>query len=726
MKKILFGLIVAAQLHAQEKPVKFVDPIIGSDGHGHVFVGANVPFGAVQVGPTQIVKGWDWCSGYHYSDSLIIGFSQTHLSGTGIGDLGDVMLMPYSGKLKLEHRHQNRDNGGFGAIFSHKNEKAEAGYYAVNLPEVKVRLTASERVGYHQYHYKKNENRRVAVDLFTGIGWDRPTDTYIKQVDANTFVGYRMSSGWAVDQRLWFAIKTSVPIKNFGIVADSAFVDVKEKQGRRLVGQIDFGMGTGKVEIKVGISPVSFENALNNIQAEIPGWNFENIKLLAQEKWNKALSVATVTTNSVSEKRTFYTALYHSMIAPILFNDHDQTYRGTDKKVYTQPGYDHYTVFSLWDTYRQWHPLMTLLAPQKVPDFVKSMLDIYEQQGKLPVWPLVGSETNCMVGYSAVPVLADAILKGFKGFDYEKAFQAMKTTAMGDEFGLQYLKKTGFIPAEQEVESVSKAMEYAIGDKCIAMVAAKLGHEEDRKYFEERAGYYKRYFDKNSRFVRGVMSDGIFREPFDPFNIVHMKSDFTEGNAWQYTFMVPQDLENYTALFGGKEAFLEKLDSLFVVSGDLGAEASPDVSGLIGMYAQGNEPEHHVPYIYSALGRPDKTAEKVKEITSKFYTDKPDGICGNDDCGQMSAWYVASAMGFYQVHPADGRFYVGTPHFSNLKMKVGGKTLNITAKNFGKDNIYIQKIILNGKSINRTYLTYAELAAGGNLVYEMGKAGRRL
>jgi predicted alpha-1,2-mannosidase len=369
---------------------------------------------------------------------------------------------------------------------------------------------------------------------------------------------------------------------------------------------------------------------------------------------------------------------------------------------------------------------MTLLAPQKVPDFVKSMLDIYDQQGKLPVWPLVGSETNCMVGYSAVPVLADAILKGFKGFDYEKAFQAMKTTAMSDEFGLQYLKKTGFIPAEQEVESVSKAMEYAIGDKCIAMVAAKLGHEEDRKYFEERAGYYKRYFDKNSRFVRGVMSDGKFREPFDPFNIVHMKSDFTEGNAWQYTFMVPQDLENYTALFGGKEAFLEKLDSLFVVSGDMGAEASPDVSGLIGMYAQGNEPEHHVPYLYSALGRPDKTAEKVKEITSKFYTDKPDGICGNDDCGQMSAWYVASAMGFYQVHPADGRFYVGTPHFSNLKMKVGGKTLNITAKNFGKDNIYIQKIILNGKTINRTYLTYAELAAGGNLVYEMGKVGRRL
>jgi predicted alpha-1,2-mannosidase len=576
-------------------------------------------------------------------------------------------------------------------------------------------------VGYHHYQYKKNETRRVALDLFTGIGWDRPTDTYIKQVDATTFVGYRMSSGWAEDQRLWFAIKTSVPVKNFGIVVDSAFVNVKEKQGRRLVGQIDFGIGKGKVEIKVGISPVSSENALKNIQAEIPAWNFESIKMQAQEKWNKALSVATVTTSTLSEKRTFYTALYHSMIAPVLFNDHDQTYRGTDKRVYSKPGYDHYSVFSLWDTYRQWHPLMTLLAPQKVPDFVSTMLDIYDQQGKLPVWPLMGSETNCMVGYSAVPVLADAIMKDFKGFDYEKAFQAMKTTAMGDEFGLQYLKKDGFIPAEQEVESVSKAMEYAIGDKCIAMVAQKLGHEEDRKYFEERAGYYKRYFDKNSRFVRGVMSDGKFREPFDPFNIVHMKSDFTEGNAWQYTFMVPQDLENYTALFGGKEAFLKKLDSLFVVTGDLGAEASPDVSGLIGMYAQGNEPEHHVPYLYSVLGRPNKTAEKVKEITSKFYTDKPDGICGNDDCGQMSAWYVASAMGFYQVHPADGKFYVGTPHFSNIRLKVGEKNLNITAKNFGRDNIYVKKITLNGKPIDRTYLTYSELAAGGNLVFEMGR-----
>lgn len=695
--------------------LKYVDPYIGTAAHGHVFLGANVPWGAVQAGPTNFVQGWDWCSGYHYSDSVMRGFSQLHLSGTGIGDLGDVLMMPYEGSIKTNPKE-------YADIYSHNDEKCSPGFYSVSLKRsgIKVELTASERVALHKYIFPGNDTARVIVDLQEGIGWDSATQTFIKMIDKNTFVGYRYSKGWAVDQRLWFAIKTSKPVATFTAYANGNFISGDSSAAHDVKGILSFPKNAGTIEFKVGISPVSYENALANIQAEMPGWDFNNIVNYAKDKWRNALDVVHVQSNNIAKKRVFYTALYHMLIAPILFNDADGSYRGTDKKVYPKASFQNYSVFSLWDTYRALHPLMTLLHPEKVNDFVNTMLAIYQQQGKLPVWHLMGNETNCMVGYSAVPVIADAIAKGFKGFDVNLAFKAMKATANGDEFGLKYLKTLGYIPADKENESVSKALEYALDDGCIAATAKHLGKTDDYKEYYKRSMYYKKYFDPKTQYMRGIMSDGLYREPFNPFKSVHTESDYTEGNAWQYTWLVPQDIYGLIGEFGGDAPFIKKLDSLFVVQGSLGAQASPDISGLIGMYAQGDEPEHHVPYMYAYAGQQWKTAEKVHQIETEFYTDKNDGLCGNDDCGQMSAWYVISALGFYQVNPANGIFVFGTPTFDKASIHVNGKIFTVVAKNLSDSNIYIQSVKLNGKNYSKTYITYEDIMSGGMMEFVMG------
>ena len=705
------------------KPVEYVDPYIGSGGHGHVFVGASVPFGAVQVGPTNIVKGWDWCSGYHYSDSVVIGFPQTHLSGTGIGDLGDVLIMPYTGKIRTNHGSQENPTSGYGSHYTHAHETATPGYYSVQLEDynIKVELTASERVGFHKYTFPQGEEGHIIIDLKEGIGWDAPVETFIQRKDDYTLVGYRLSKGWAEDQRLWFAIRSSVPLKDFQVFNGDEKLAGTEAKGKNIKGVISFDKAPAQAMLKVGISPVSSENALANINSEIPSWDFAGTVKSAQAKWNKELSKIQLETKDVTNRSIFYTALYHTMIGPALFNDHNRAYRGTDKKVYSNPGFDNYTVFSLWDIYRSCAPLYTLTQPDRVNSFVNSMLTIYKQQGKLPIWPLMGSETNCMVGYHAVPVIADAYLKGYRGFDINAAFEAMKASATRDDLGMKDIKAKGYIPADKEYESVSKAMEYAIDDWCIAAVAKKLGRTADFENYSKRAGYYKNYFDSTIKFVRPRMDDGSFKTPYDPFNSIHEKGDFTEGNGWQYTWLVPQDVEGLINLMGGDDAFTKKLDSLFIAKGDMGAQASNDISGLIGMYAHGNEPSHHVTYMYAYSGNQWKTSEKVRQVMRDFYTRSPEGLAGNEDVGAMSSWYVFSSLGFYPVNPAKGIYVFGSPLFEKASLKLqGGKTFTVETINNSAENIYIQQVSLNGKPYNNSYIRHADILKGGVLKITMG------
>ncbi|UOG77516.1 GH92 family glycosyl hydrolase (plasmid) [Hymenobacter tibetensis] len=716
----------AASAGPEARLTQYVDPYIGTGFHGHVFLGANVPFGAVQLGPVNLSEGWDWCSGYHYSDSTIVGFSHTHLSGTGIGDLGDIAVMPTTGAVRVTKGSLKNPEKGYVSLFSHQDEQVKPGYYAVKLKRynIQAELTASERVGFHQYTFPKSEQAHLVLDLQQGIGWDLATDTFIEQLNDSTLAGYRNSKGWAVDQRLYFAVVLSKPIRQFTAlqVTDTLGHTVAATKGNRLKGVITFATQAGeKVQMKVGISPVSSQNALANIRAEIPHWNFAKTVAAADAAWNQELQKVRIQADSEAQLKTFYTALYHTMIAPSIFNDHNGDYRGTDKKVYQNAAFTNLTTFSLWDTYRATHPLFTVLQPTRVNDMINSMLAVYQQQGKLPVWHLMGNETNTMVGYSAVPVVVDAYLKGFNGFDAQLAYEAIKTTAMQDERGLKAVKALGFIPADSETETVAKGLEYAIDDWCIAQMARKMGKTADYTYFSKRAKNYANYFHKPTRFMRGRVSKTEWRTPFNPLVARHMKDDFTEGNSWQYTWLVPQDVEGLIQLLGGEKPFSQKLDSLFTVQGDMGAEASNDITGLIGQYAHGNEPSHHVAYLYAYVGQPWKTANQVRYIMDNFYTDKPDGIIGNEDVGQMSSWYIFSALGFYPLNPANGTYVFGSPLVRQASlMLANGKTLSIEAKGNSPANKYIQAISFNGKPYLKSYITHQDLTAGGKLVIEMG------
>ncbi|WP_084555800.1 GH92 family glycosyl hydrolase [Alkaliflexus imshenetskii] len=710
-----------------EDLARYVDPYIGTDYHGHVFIGAHVPFGAVQIGPTNYIYGWDWTSGYHYSDSIMTGFSQLHLSGTGIGDLGDVLMTPYTGDIHFTPGNINEPLKGYASLYTHEQEKAEAGYYAVRLLDydIDVELTASERVGFHRYTFPQSENARVAINLKLGIGWDRPVNTMLKQINDTTLAGFRYSTGWAEDQRVYFAIVTSRPIEKLEFDTVNKLISDQQAEGNDVVGVLTWATAQGEqIQFKVGISPVSIDGAINNIRQEIPHWNFEAVKKEARDKWNRELAKIKVSHKDPAVLRTFYTAMYHAFTAPVLFNDHDTSYRGTDKEVYTNPGFSNYSVFSLWDTYRAVHPLFTIVQHERVDDMVTSMLKIYQQQGKLPIWHLMGSETNCMVGYSAVPVVADAFFKGFTGFARDLAYEAVLASSMLDEEGIQYLKKYGFIPADLEQESVSKALEYAISDWAISRMAEKMGDEKNQAYYHTRSKAFERYFDPETQFLRPVLKDGSFKSPFDPIESIHEGyawTDYTEGNAWQYTFMVPHDVYGLIDLMGGDAAFETKFDSLFFVTGDLGQFASPDISGLVGQYAQGNEPSHHAAYLYAFSGNQWKTAEKTRYIMDKWYTDQPDGLPGNEDCGQMSAWYIFSSLGFYPVNPSNSVFVFGSPLFDKATISLpNNKTFTVKALNNSKENIYIQSVTLNNRPITRTYITYREIMNGGTLVFEMG------
>ncbi len=701
---------------------RFVDPLIGSGGHGHVFVGASVPFGAVQVGPNNIYKGWDWCSGYHYSDSLIIGFSQLHLSGTGIGDLADVLIMPIAGDVVLDKGRQEFPHHGYLSTFSHKNETVRPGYYSVKMDNgVAVELTATERTGFHQYRFPEGKEAHVMIDLKEGIN-DKSTDTYLEQTDEFTLKGYRFSSGWAKEQQVYFAIRSSKPIKNLVLYNNDKPLAEKKAQGKTVKGVIGFNPGDF-VQLKVGISPVSAENALANIEAEIPEWNFDEIAKLADAKWNRELSRIEIETKNEADKRIFYTAMFHALIHPSLFNDHNGDYRGADKKIYSKPGFQNYSVFSTWDTYRAAHPLFTLVAPDRVNDFVNSILAINDQQGHMPIWHLNGNETGTMTGISSSQIVAEAYLKGFRGFDAERAYQALRKTAMSDLRGLNYLRDLKVIPSDTNVyRPVAQGMELSVADGSIALMAKALGKNEDYSYFSKRAKNYKLFYDPSVGFFRSAKTNGTRNPAFDPFKSTKpWAADYAEGNAWQYLWLAPQDVPGLINFLGGKEKFNAKLDSFFTIKAPENSEVLIDLTGLIGQYAHGNEPSHHIAYLYAFSGQQWKTAEKVRYILKEFYHDNPDGVIGNEDCGQMSAWYIFSSLGFYPVFPASGNYVLGSPLFNKATIHLpDGHKFTIEAVNNSPENIYIQQIELNGRKFTSGAITHNDIMKGGHLKMVMG------
>ncbi|MEN1682087.1 MAG: GH92 family glycosyl hydrolase [Planctomycetota bacterium] len=702
----------------------YVDPLIGSGGHGHVFVGASVPFGAVQLGPTNFYQGWDWCSGYHYSDDVAIGFSHTHLSGTGIGDLCDIVIAPYVGAVSPERGTREQPEPGYASRYTHDQETAEAGYYAVKLldDDIQAEVTATERVGWHRYTFPEGVTPRIAIDLEFENGSGRATLTEMAAVASDRVEGRRFSTGWAKDQRVFFSLQSSEPFASTDFFLKGEQAPAGAEGAKKAdVAVLSFAKGVRTILLKVGISPVDEAGARGNLAAEAPGWDFQSARREAQAAWERALGVIRFQSGDAAKQRVFYTALYHSMIAPVLFNDHNGDYRGTDKKVRRSADHVNYSIFSLWDTYRAAHPLHTLAAPERVPDFARSMLAINEEQGKLPVWHLLANETNTMVGYHAVPVLVDAVLKGFDGVDAERVLEAAKATAMRDERGLDYIKQRGYIPADAMHESVALAMEYAIDDWCIAQLAQRVGRTDDHEYFLKRSRLYQRYFDPETGFMRGRRADGSWNTPFDPFVSQHRKDDYCEGNAWQYLWLVPHDPEGLISLLGGEEKFAARLDDLFTQDSTKNDGASLDMSGFIGQYVHGNEPSHHITYLYAFAGQQWKTAARVRQILSEMYSDRPDGLCGNEDCGQMSAWYVLSAMGLYPVDPVGGLYVFGSPAMSNAEIQLpGGRVFRITAKDNAKQNLFIQSASLNGRPYTKSYIAHADIVAGGELVFEMG------
>ena len=661
-------------------------------------MGANVPFGLVQLGPTEPTRGWDWCSGYYYDDDELIGFGHIHLSGTGIGCLGDVAFLPVKDFKQTSTR------------FKHEAEKVHPGYYSVQLtdPNVLVELTATERCGFHRYTFKNGAKAQLALDLSQCIGWDKLNDCLLTQESATRLTGFRRSNGWAADRRIYFSIDFSQPVT----------VHRLDSMERVVVSVAD---NTKPLLVKVALSPVSIDKAKLNMQAELAGWDFDAAVKSADEAWNRELARIEIQTNDRTKKRVFYTAMYHLMTSCSKFNDVDREYRGADGKVH-KADFTNYTTLSLWDTYRAAHPLMTVAFPEMQRDFAQTFLNIYKQQGRLPVWHLMGSETDCMVGNPGAIVLADLTMKGFVE-DKELALEALKATQMKDIRSLGLLKKYGYIPwnLEPENETVAKALEYCAADDGVAKVAKLLGKKDDYEYFFNRSRSYKKYYDPETRFLRAVDTDGKFRLPFNPFFAEHRTNDYTEGNAWQYTFLVPHDVKGLIKLFGSDKAFMSKLDSLFFVEGWAGDNASPDMSGMTGQYAHGNEPSHHVIYMYNYAGRPDKAAPLLRKMLNEMYLDQPDGLSGNEDVGQMSAWFILSSVGLYQVDPVGGRFVIGSPLFDKATVNVGGgKTFTVVAKNNSDKNIYVQSARLNGKTLKNSYVDFNDIRRGGTLELVMG------
>ncbi|MCF8259409.1 MAG: GH92 family glycosyl hydrolase [Melioribacteraceae bacterium] len=729
MNKLIFPLFLllfiscSTGFEESADPIHFVDPFIGTGGHGHTYPGATAPFGMVQLSPDNPTSGWDWCSGYHYSDSVIVGFSHKHLSGTGIGDLYDIQFMPGIGAYEID----SSGNVLYQSGFKHKNESASPGFYSVLLDDsnIKVELTATKRAGFQRFTFPQNDSSFIALNLGFRKNWDTPIETNIKIYDDSTLVGYRFSKGWAQNQKVFFAAKFSKPFFKSKIGKGNNLTgNIGEVSGKDVKGLFYYPTTENeKVLLKVGISSSSIPGALLNLETEIPDWDFESVRLKTQNNWNEELSKIKVSSEDQDSKTIFYSAFYHSMLAPTLFSDVDGNYRGTDDEIHKTAANDYYTTLSLWDTFRAAHPLYTITHPKLVGDFVNSTMEFDQQSGLLPVWALEANETNTMIGYHAIPVIVDAYFKGLTNIHPKEILEAFERSAMQDEGGIKELKEFGYIPADLINESVSKTLEYAFDDYCIAQLAGAIGENEKAEYYSTRSKSFVNLFDKSTNFMRGKNSDGTWKTPFNPKFASHRDDEYTEGNAWQYTWFVPHDVENLIKLMGGKEKFVGKLDSLFTIDSKVeGENVSPDISGLIGQYAHGNEPSHHIAYLYTIAGYPEKTAKLVRQILETQYSSQPDGLSGNEDCGQMSAWYIFSSLGFYPVNPADGKYYFGSPLFNSVELDlINNKKFRIVANNNGIENVFIERVELNGETIDRNYILHSEIMKGGVLEFYMTK-----
>jgi predicted alpha-1,2-mannosidase len=729
LRLLILLLLCTLCITAQAKDyTRYVDPFIGTGGHGHTFPGATVPFGMVQLSPDTRIDNWDGSSGYHYSDDIIYGFSHTHLSGTGIPDYCDILLMPVMGNPIFRARAGDKSINGYASKFSHANEKAEPGYYSVRLDDdnILAELTATPRVGLHRYTFTGGGRMNFILDL----KWrDEVIDSDLK-VNGNRIEGFRRSRSWAKDQVIYFVIEFSRQIEYKVGISDDVSVRSDEKPALRADGTpvhkdlkagIQFDVKPGeKIMAKVALSPVSIEGARKNLHAELPGWDLEKVRADAKAAWNKQLAKIEVSGGSDAQTTNFYTALYHTAIQPNIFQDVDGQYRGHDGQVHTAAKDSEYTVFSLWDTFRAAHPLYTIIDQKRTADFINTFIRQYEQGGRLPVWELAGNETDCMIGYHSVSVIADAMAKGIKGFDYEKAYAAAKHSAELNIFGLAAYKKRGYISTEDEQESVSKTLEYAYDDYCIS-VMARILHKPEDQYFSSRSLSYRNLFDKTTGFMR-PKRNANWVAPFAPNEVTF---NFTEGNSWQYSFFVPQDINGLKALYGGDANFSKKLDELFTTETHLAGREQPDITGLIGQYAHGNEPSHHIAYLYDYTGEPWKTQQIVRRVMDKFYKPVPDGLIGNEDCGQMSAWYILSALGFYEVTPGAPMYAIGTPLFHEARINLENGKSFIIRSNASEKNKFIRSAKLNGKELNQASFMHRDLAAGGVLEFEMGDTANK-
>lgn len=712
-----YSCSTAKQDTPQTDYTQYVDPFIGAADNGHTFPGACRPFGMIQTSPVTGAVGWRYCSEYMYADSIIWGFTQTHLNGTGCMDLGDILVMPFTGE---RHRTWN----AYRSSFSKTSENATPGYYTVTLDQAKVKaeLTATTHAALHRYTYEQADSASILIDLQHGPAWNEKQ--YHSQVNScevnwendSTLTGHVNNKVW-VDQDYYFVMQFSHP------VIDHFELPMAEtEKGKRLVASFNIQPGE-EVLMKVALSTTGVEGAKANMAAEVPGWDFEGIRTAAKADWNSYLSRIEVE-GTDEEKTNFYTSFYHALIQPNEISDIDGRYRNAADSVVNATGGKFYSTFSLWDTYRAAHPFYTLMVPERVDGFINSLVDQAEVQGYLPIWGLWGKENFCMVANHGVSVVAEAYAKGFRGFDAERAFNAIKQTQTVShplksnwENYMQY----GYFPTDlTEAESVSSTLESVYDDYAAADMAKRMGKTEDAAYFARRADFYKNLFDSSTQFMRPKKSDGTWKSPFNPSQIGHAESvggDYTEGNAWQYTWHVQHDVPGLIALFGGEEPFLNKLDSLFTLKLET---TQADVTGLIGQYAHGNEPSHHVTYLYALAGRPERTQELIREIFDTQYSPKPNGLCGNDDCGQMSAWYMFSAMGFYPVNPVSGEYVFGAPQLPEFVLHLAdGKTFTIKAEGLSEANKYVKSITLNGEPYTKNFISHADIVKGGTLVYQM-------
>ena len=714
---LLAALPAFASGAAAPDVTKLVNEFIGTGGHGHTHPGAAVPFGMVALGPDTFNDGWDWCSGYHSSDSSIMGFSHTHLSGTGIGDLLDVLIMPGTGPVRTVPGTREKPEEGYRSRFSHSHEKAEPGYYSVKLKDYDIlaELTATARAGIHKYTFPPSDSSHFIVDFEHGYGLkSRATAIDLRILDASTIVGGRTVNGWGRGRKIYFVMRFSKPFASSEMAGTTKAV-------------VHYNTSAGEaILVKVGLSAVSIEGARANLEREIPAWDFAGVRQAAHDAWQRELSKIAIEGGDKKQREIFYTALYHAMQAPTLFDDVDGQYRGMDGQTHSLPaGAHNYTTFSLWDTFRAEHPLFTLIEPERVPDFVNTLIRMSEESpAGVPVWPLQGFETGTMTGYHSAPVVVEAYVKGFQGIDYARAYGPLRKRALDDDFrGLAYFRKLGYIPSDKVSESATRTLEYSVDAWAVAQLAKGLGRNDDAKLLLAQSKTFRTLFDKEVGFIRPRLENGQWAEGFDPTATGTTKRwrDFTESNSWQGTWAAQHEPEAYIELLGSKQAFVKKLDDLFNQKVEIKGEVPADMTGLVGMYAHGNEPSHHVAYLYNYAGAPDKTQARVRDLLDHQYDNQPDGLSGNEDCGQMSAWYVISSLGFYAVNPASGNYAFGSPLFDKATVELGpGRRLVVEVKRKAPTDQYIQSVTLNGKPYDKVWFSHAAIAKGGTIVFRMG------